>query len=298
MKYKTYKLILFIFFRISCFLILINAPLIGLKAQQKPVPQTEDEEKYNKGVTVSPSHIEFNVDLGKLATKKIKITNYTGTVQKFTVKYNDFDISLEGKSTFLEPGTSNYSLAKLVGIAPTFVELNPGKSAEISITVQVPNDPEANKAAWGVILIEQAEEKKVLDPGNKSGETIAFGITPTFAFGVWIYQNPPNVETMSVDISKFSYEKTLDGRRYLTLSVENKGDGIAFCKAYTELTNIGTGDQISLGGKNYTILPGYRRIFMFDLNEDISKGRYSSVGVIDYGSDEEIVAAELEFNIE
>lgn len=258
----------------------------------------DDDEKYNKGVTVSPSHLEFKVDLGKVATKKVKITNYTSTIQKFTVKYNDFDISLEGKSSFLDPGTSTHSLAKLLSIVPTFVELEPGKSMEVSVTIQVPNNPDANKAAWGVILIEQAEEKKVLDPGNQSGETIAFGITPTFAFGVWIYQNPPNVETMSVDIDKFTYQKNENNNRMLILSVENKGDGIALCKAYTELTNTQTGEQTSLGGKNYTILPGYRRIFMFELPADFPKGKYSAVGVIDYGSEEEIVAAELEITID
>jgi type 1 fimbria pilin len=289
------------FFKILGFCIsgiLISFTLSGLSAGVNSVVQDDDDDKYNKGVTVSPSHIKFNVDLGKMATKKVKITNYTGSVQKFRIKYNDFDISVDGFSSFLDAGTSKYSLSKLINIAPTFVELEPGTSAEISVTVQVPNNPESNKAAWGILLIEQAEEKKVLDPGNTSGETIAFGITPTYAFGVWIYQNPPNVEMMSVDINKFSYEKTKDNLRLLTLNVENKGDGIAFCRAYSELTNIKTGEQQSLGGKNYTILPGYRRIFIFELPADIPKGTYSAVGVIDYDSEEEIVAAELEITID
>ena len=214
------------------------------------------------------------------------------------MKYNDFDISQNGKSTFQDPGTSKYSMSKILSMVPTFVELSPGKSADISITVAVPQNPEFNKAAWGVILIEQAEEKKVLDPGNTSGETIAFGITPTFAFGVWIYQNPPNVEMTNVDINTFTYQKTEDYARLLTLSVENKGDGIAFCKAYAELTNLETGKQLSLGGKNYTLLPGYLRTFVFELPVDIPKGKYSAVGVIDYGSEEEIVAAELDITVE
>lgn len=273
---------------------------MGIKmvpANHYSIMQEDDDDKYNKGVTVSPSHIEFNVDPGRVVTKKVKITNYTGAVQKFSVKYNDFDISLDGKSTFLDPGTSGHSLAKLLSIVPTFVELEPGKSADVSITIQVPNAPEMNKSAWGVILIEQAQEKKVLDPGNNSGETIAFGITPSFAFGIWIYQNPPNVEKMGVDITKFAFNTTENNLRMLVLSVENTGDGIAFCKAYSELTNIETGEQISLGGKKYTILPGYQRNFQFELPAEFPKGKYSAVGVIDYDSDEEVVAAELDVTI-
>ena len=29
----------------------------------------EDDDKYNKGVTVSPSHLKFNVDMGKMKRK-------------------------------------------------------------------------------------------------------------------------------------------------------------------------------------------------------------------------------------
>jgi hypothetical protein len=268
------------------------------KASSKPVCQQNDDDKFNKGITVSPSHLNFNVDMGKMETKKIKVSNFTGKLQKFIIKYNDFDISIEGKSTFMEAATSKYSLSKLVNVVPTFIELESGKSAEISVTVQVPNDPEANKAAWGVLLLEQSEEKKVLDPGNTSGQTIAFGITPTYAFGVWLYQNPPNVESMNVDIENFSYKKESDSLRLISLHVENKGDGISFCKAYVEMTNVKTGIQQSLGGKTYTILPGYNRTFIFELPPDLPKGEYSAVGVIDYNSEEEVVAAELDISLD
>ncbi|MCD4729020.1 MAG: motile sperm domain-containing protein [Bacteroidales bacterium] len=260
-------------------------------------PGTEDDEKYNKGVTVSPSHLKFNVDMGKMKTKTIKITNYTDSKQKFRVKYNDFDISIDGKSSFLEAGTSDYSLSDLISISPTFIELEPGSAKEISITIQVPGGEEAAKAAWGVILIEQAEEKKVLDPGTQGGETIAFGITPIFSFGIWVYQNPPYVENNKVDIIDFIYDSENE-QKLLILSAENKGDGIAFCKVYVELTSLNTGKQKSLGGQKYTLLPGYTRIFAFKVPGTLAKGNYSAVGVLDYNSDEEIVAAELELSIE
>ncbi len=287
----------------SMLILLLNALFIlvfshFLRATTSENPGSDDDDKYNKGVTVSPSHLNFNVDVGEIKTKTIKVTNYTGSVQKFRVKYNDFDIGKYGKSSFMEPGTSEFSMSKMINLSPTFIELPPGTSEVVSVTVKVSAGPNARKAAWGVVLIEQVEEKKVLDPGNATGETIAFGITPTFAFGIWVYQNPPNVDNMSVDIKSFSYEIKDDGKKLLMLSVENEGDGISFAKAYVEMTNLNTGDQVSLGGKSYTILPGYKRVFIFDLPDDLPKGNYSAVGVMDYNSDEEIVAAELELTIE
>ena len=283
-------------------LILFNIIIILLvslqsKGNTNSILSKEEDKKYNKGVTVSPSHMKFNVDMGKMKTKTIKVTNYTESKQKFRIKYNDFDISTDGKSSFLEPGTSNYSLSNLISISPTFIELEPGTAKEVSITVQVPGGDEAAKAAWGVILIEQAEEKKVLDPGSTGSETIAFGITPVFSFGIWIYQNPPHVINNQADITDFIYDAESD-QKLLILSVENKGDGIAFCKAYVELTSLNTGKQKSLGGQNYTLLPGYKRIFAFKVPGTLEKGNYSAVGVLDYNSDDEIVAAELELTIE
>ncbi len=254
-------------YRSISILIFFNVLIILLLSLQSKgnissaLPETDDDDdKYNKGVTVSPSHMKFNVDMGKMKTKTIKITNYTESKQKFRVKYNDFDISTDGKSSFLEPGTSNYSLSEMISISPTFIELEPGSAKEVSITITVPGGgEEVAKAAWGVILIEQAEEKKVLDPGSQGSETIAFGITPIFSFGVWIYQNPPYVVNNHVDITDFIYDSESD-QKLLILKVKNQGDGIAFCKAYVELTNLNTGKQKSLGGQNYTLLPGYTLI--------------------------------------
>lgn len=276
--------------------ILIALMTIGFQFQAA-AQLLEEDDSYNKGVTVSPSHLHFNVDLGKVKTQKVKVSNFTDAVQKFKVVYQDFDITNDGNSQFLEAGSSEYSLSKYIQISPTFIEVAPNTTADVELTVTVPNDPEANEASWGVLMIEQMEEKKVLDPSSASENAVAFGITPTFAFGVWLYQNPPHVENMRVDITNFIFEKKINNNM-LFLKVKNKGDGISFCNAYVEITNLTTGEQSQLGGKRYTILPGYRRTFVFDLTENLPKGSYSAVGVLDYNSDDELVAAELEFKVD
>ena len=262
-------------------------------------PQNQkDEDKYNKGITVSPAHLEYSVDVGQSKTQKIKISNFSDKVRKFKVEYNDFDMGKNGKSSFLEAGESKYSLAKYLNIAPSFVELKPGTSATVSVTVEVPSDEEDLTSTWGVIMIQQVEEKKSLDPGNKTGNTVAFGITPTIAFGVWIYQNPSNVEISGVEIRKYVYETDDDsGERLLFLNIENTGDGISRCKTYIEMTNLGTGEQKTLGGKTITVLPGYKRDLIFKIPDDLPKGKYSTIGVVDYGSDTELVAAEMEITV-
>jgi len=59
-----------------------------------------------------------------------------------------------------------------------------------------------------------------------------------------------------------------------------------------------TGAQRKLPVKQFTILPGFTRVFSFPLPEDLPKGKYSSVGVMDFGNKEHVEAAELEFTYE
>lgn len=89
-----------------------------------------------------------------------------------------------------------------------------------------------------------------------------------------------------------------DGKKQIKFEVKNVGDGISYCKSYVELTNLNTGQQQRLKVKNFTILPQFNREFYYDLDElKLKPGKYQAMGVIDFGSDEEILATEMEIEI-
>ena len=96
-------------------------------------------------------------------------------------------------------------------------------------------------------------------------------------------------------------EKTTDGKdkeKRLLLHVKSEGNAIGFCHSYIELTNTSTGELIKLPVRHFTILPGFERSIYFSLPAQLTKGKYSVMAVIDYGSKEDIKAAELELQIE
>ena len=270
------------------------------KAEGNPtntfVDQDTTKEITGAGVAVSPSHVHFNVEPGKSKTQKINVTNDTKKINKFKIVFQDFDMDGKGQSAFLPAGEGQYSLSKWISVSPTFIELQPGEKKEINVTVNVPNDESGRKAAWTIMMVEQVEEKKTIDPGSGNENTIAFGITPTFAFGVFMYQNPPNVQNNLVDIIDFKLNQ-IETSRMLQVDIENKGDGVAYCTTYIELTNYNTGEQQKLVVKKFTIVPTLIREFNFSLPEELAKGKYSAVAVLDFGSKETINAAELEFEI-
>ena len=256
----------------------------------------EEASTVNAGVAVSPAHIYFDVTPGESAVSNVTLNNDTDKQNSFKVSFNDFNMNGYGKSEFLAPGTGDHSLSKWINVSPSFVDLKPGEKVELTVTVMVPlDDPAANKAAWAVMLIEQAEERKTIDPGADD-EKIAFGVIPSFAFGVFMYQNPPNVAVSSVDIINFQFDKN-ESNSSLKIDVENIGDGISHCTVYVDLTNLQTGETEKMVMKRFTIVPGLKRAFTFGLPEGIPSGQYSAVSVLDFGSEEELKAAEIEFNL-
>ena len=256
----------------------------------------QNKEKQNApkslGVSVSPSHFHFTQEQGQIKTYDITVKNTTSTAKSFNVNIYDFDMNGKGKSSFLPPGDGKYSLSKWMNISPTFIELEPFKTKKVKVTISVPSDDNGRKAAWSILMIEQEAPRNNLVNTKKDGNTVAFGIVPTFAFGIFAYQNPPNVLTNNIEFTEFQFLEN-DAVNKLLLEVQNKGDGIAYCTSYIDLTNLDTGEQQRLRVKNFTIVPDLTRDFIFNLPQTLQKGKYLAVGVLDYESSEEIQAAKI-----
>ncbi|MFT4754056.1 MAG: hypothetical protein ACI85Q_001612, partial [Salibacteraceae bacterium] len=256
---------------------------------------SSDDEIDTKGISVSPAHFHLNIKPGQSKSYKIKINNDTESKKEFKVNMYDFNMNGKGKSSFLPAASGEYSLSKWMNVSPTFFEVKPGEKKEISFTVTIPNDETGNRAAWSIIMIEQAEPRKELQPAQKGSGTVALGVVPTFAFGVFVYQNPPTVKTENVEMIGFKMD-TKDDKNTIYLEAENKGNGIAYCTSYIDMINNATGAQVRLTVKKFTIVPGLIRDFVFQLPAMIP-GDYTAIGVLDYEGSEEIQAAKMQITI-
>lgn len=273
---------------------------VNTKAQTSPLKSTKEvsvtSAKSTVGVSVSPAHFHLEMKQGETETYSITVNNDTKSVKSFNVRMYDFNMNGKGKSSFLPSGEGEYSLSQWVNITPTFVELQPGEKKKIDFAVAIPYTEQGKKAAWSIIMIEQQEARTQLNPTNKSENTVALGVIPTFAFGVFVYQNPPNVDNNNVEFIDFQLKDDQEAPS-IVIEAENKGDGIAYCTSYIDLTNINTGDQQRLTVKKFTILPGLIRDFDFPMPKELPKGEYIAVGVLDFENSEEIQAAKMEFTL-
>ncbi|MFH2142528.1 MAG: hypothetical protein ABIJ97_08910 [Bacteroidota bacterium] len=257
--------------------------------------KTPDIDFDDMGVSVSPSSMHLSIKPGTSETKEITVKNITKEKNSFAVGFNDFEMNQAGKPTLSDPENRKYSLSKHIGVTPTYFELAPGEEKKIKLVISIPDDEESYRSLWTIVTIEQVVERPPLDPGDQP-KRISMGIIPSFGFGVYIYQNPPNVTINKLEIQNLVFTNDNNSKK-VNMSVKNIGDGISYCTSYLELTNMSTGEQYKLQVKKFTILPQYTRAFSYDLSPEIKPGKYSAIGVIDYGSKEEILAAEVEFEI-
>lgn len=274
--------------------IIINVAVIF---GQKDSTTTLEKSYKTRGISVSPAHFHLNMKPGEVKTYSVTVKNDIDKPTQFKINIYDFNMNGRGKSSFIAPRTGKYSLSKWMSVSPTFIEVQPGEKKEIKFTVSIPDrEDEGRKAAWSILMIEQEKPRETLEPPKKSDETVALGVIPTYAFGVFAYQNPPNVTSNNVEITNFLMEES-DSTKIVKIEAQNKGDGIAYCTSYIDLTNLNTGKQQRLTVKRFTILPDLTRYFNFVLPKELEKGKYLAIGVLDYEKSEEIQAAKMKFEI-
>ena len=257
--------------------------------------QIPDSAFDDMGVSVSPSSMHLTIKPGTNVVKEIRVSNDTKEHYKFQVGFNDFEMGRNGKPLSLKPSEGKYGLSKWINVSPSYFELKPGEKIKLKIILDIPDVPEAYRSSWTIITVEQIVDRQPLDAGDKP-KRVALGINPSFGFGIYIYQTPPNVINDSLSIEKFVYHGE-GGKQQVEMVVKNSGDGIGYCYSYIELTSLSTGDQKKLQVKRFTILPGFFRDFFYNLPSDIPSGKYNVVGVVDFGNSKKIIAAETEFEI-
>lgn len=261
--------------------------------EQRPV--IPDSAFQDMGVSVSPSSMHLNIRPGTSVTKEIKVKNDTKKPYRFNIGFNDFEMNTQGKPIAPQPNNCKYCLSKYISVSPSYFELKPGEEVKVKLIIAIPDSADMYKAMWTIVTVDQVVERAPLDL-EPHPNRLSMGILPSIGFGVYIYQNPPNVKVNKINIERFQFAEK-EGKKYFDLKVKNIGDGISYCNSYVSLTNLQTGEQKKVNVKRFTILPQFIREFKIDLPSDLLPGKYTAVGVVDFGDADEMVAAQADFEI-
>lgn len=263
-------------------------------AQEKTFEPLKDT--VPRGVSISPPTIRFSLKPGTSQSKQIKISNDTDLPRTFQVKVQDYlasDINRSAENSKV-PDDYKYGLKKWLYATPSLITIQPGEKGFINVLLDIPPGDEFAHAAWSLIVVDEVKERKELNVPNQGSNAMGMGIVPSMGFGIFVYQNPPNLANNQVSMTGYSLSSD---KKNISMKASNTGDGIGFCTYYVELLNMATGETIKVPAKTATILPGSTRLLELDL-PPLPPGSYNALGVLDFGSKEYVETAELDFTVQ
>lgn len=245
---------------------------------------------FGQKISASPTRLNFKVSPGATGKGIITVTNNATERQEFNVDFGDFDATRAGKSKFLEKGVSPRSCADWINATPALFALDPGESQRIELTMDVPQDSSAFIARWAMTYIRLSAERK---SQQEDEDGLIVNLNQSYRFGVYVFQTPPSATYAKGELIDF---KQKDDQ--LILRLRNIGETFLKCNSYAELTNLQTGETSRLKPRNFTVLPASNRDVSFVIPKDYPPGKYSVLGVLDYGNRDEVEAAEIEITIQ
>ncbi len=281
-------------------LLFVILTLIGLMISETTIAQEKTFEPLKdtvpRGVSISPPTIRFSLKPGTSQSKQIKISNDTDLPRTFQVKVQDYlasDINRSAENSKV-PDDYKYGLKKWLYATPSLITIQPGEKGFINVLLDIPPGDEFAHAAWSLIVVDEVKERKELNVPNQGSNAMGMGIVPSMGFGIFVYQNPPNLANNQVSMTGYSLSSD---KKNISMKASNTGDGIGFCTYYVELLNMATGETIKVPAKTATILPGSTRLLELDL-PPLPPGSYNALGVLDFGSKEYVETAELDFTVQ
>ncbi len=250
-----------------------------------------------QNVSLSPSRLYYKAGPGEVKKQIVHVTNNSATRQSFTITFGDFAApNADGKTQLMKPGESENSCSSYMSASPSFFDLEPGKTQDIEVVIDLPNLPEANKVKWGTMMLKLAKERSEANVSEKDG--VGMGILETFQFIVHIFQTPPAVTLKQAEITSFKESiNEQDQTKTLEIITKNTGESILDCASYVEYTNLQTGNEQRSKPSAFTVLPGGSRLMRFKVPADLTKGKYTATAVVDIGRKDAVQAAEMDIEI-
>lgn len=240
------------------------------------------------GITASPTRLYFQPGSKPEQTVIVTNPNKDKSLQ-IGVSLSDWKYDSLGNNLSFESGTLPMSCAKNVQVLPgSFFTLAPSESKELSISVPgVPVD-KSIPVRTAMLYLTQ------LNPGDGQTSTGA-AIKVTVRMGIKIYQTATANARTNMEITNFVTEQHNGVLSGLKLYVDNTGEIWLNGTIHYDFLNKETGKKYKGATSEFYSLPGDKRIFSTALPQGMEQGKYTATAVVNFGGNEELKVAELDF---
>lgn len=243
-------------------------------------------------INVNPTILSFNANAGTTSTQVITIANLSDKKQAYQLSLGDWLRDSVGGHKYFPPGTLDRTCAPWISFDNAVVEIEPQKSRDVRVTMNVPSDPKAvSEMKWAMIFIQNVLEQT--GDENKEGKLKAT-IREVYRIGIHVYQTPINAnykEARAISMQPDKKEKNL-----YHFTMQNTGKAMLECKVRLVLTSLSDGSETKLEEQEFPVFPGGKRIVQLLIPPTVAKGKYSMLAVLEYDNDMPLEA--IETNVE
>ena len=234
---------------------------------------------------VYPTALAFSLSKGNSESQVVNITNGSDKKMQFRLYLNDWIRDTVGGHEYYEPNTISRSCSRWVTLSKNFIELEPGKSTQLTIKLTIPDSANTDEMKWSMLFVETVEENTAQASKNATA-----AVQNLLRIGIHIYQTPPSLTDKQ--IKAFDLKPMPGQEKKYQLICQNTGNVMIQCKSYLELASVVDGQKIKLDPIDFPMFPQQKRYVTFELPANIQKGKYSALAVLVGGEDISLEAVE------
>ena len=172
-------------------------------------------------MSVNPTIIRFSLNNpGSTETQILNISNNSDETQSVELYFGDWIREESGKHSYFDPGTLPSSCSKWISFPVNYVELEPGKSLEVPVTLTAPdNRADLEKMKWSMLYVQNAKVNKL---NQRVREGMSTQINEIVRMGIHIYQIPSRLNLKSAKVLNLTLNP--DVQNSYNLLFENDGE--------------------------------------------------------------------------
>lgn len=241
------------------------------------------------GITASPTRLYFKP--GSKQEQKVMVTNPNkDKALEIGASLNDWNYDSLGNNISYDAGTIATTCAGNVKVLPgSYFTLAPGESKELSVSVSGVASDANTPVCTAMLYLTQ------LNPGDGTAQNGA-AIKVTVRMGIKIYYTDLPDGKANMEITNFMTRKEGDKVSALKLYVDNTGSIWLNGTIHYDLLNKENGKKYQIPAQEFYSLPGDKRLFESALPPGMDKGKYTATAIVNFGTNEELKLAELDFN--
>lgn len=223
----------------------------------------------------------FTLDPGGKTRGEIVVQNQGDEESEVKVYLQDYLHYADGRNLFQKPGAVGRSNASWIALTPNQAVIPAKGSLTINFTLSVPPDPKLKGTYWSLLMIEPVP-KSLLTPGKPEND-VNIQVVTVVRLAVQMISTVGKSGDAKLRFQSRSLARE-QGRRLLTLDLENMGDRLLTPHVWTELYNKKGQSSGKIDGSRHRIYPGCSARFVLDLSK-LAPGGYKAVVVADNGDD-------------